>query len=95
MYIRDMKLPLGMKKLNNVCRNETIFNPQRASQLYWNGKENKNISFICFAIEKDGMRKENNHKCMIVYAKHYMIVGRRDDVTEIQKKHDIIYIKSL
>lgn len=31
------------KDYNNVCRNETIFNPQRASQLYWNGKENKYI----------------------------------------------------
>lgn len=40
-----MILPLGKKRLNNVYRNETFFNPQRASQLYWNGKENKYIVF--------------------------------------------------
>ena len=44
-----MKLPLGKKRLNNVCRNETIFNPQRASQLYWNGKENKYKCIIVYA----------------------------------------------
>lgn len=46
-----MILPLRKKSLNNIFRNETFFNRQRASQLYWNGKENKNIVFfVCLIV---------------------------------------------